>query len=165
MSDDYRGRGYKDRWDRLGILSIGESVKVVPLVVGYAAKKKFYDKLVTEKKEGVVFKRLDAKHKPGKAHSDMVKHKFYAAVSAVVLKHNQKNSIEVGLLDDSGTMVSMGNVTTIGHERPPVNSVCEIKYLYAYKGGCLYQPAYLGPRDDTDIEDCTTKQLKYKAED
>jgi len=40
----------------------------------------------------------------------------------------------------------------------------EIKYLYAYKGGKLIQQSLLGIRDDVSPNECTTKQLKYKAE-
>ena len=40
----------------------------------------------------------------------------------------------------------------------------EIRYLYAHKGGGLYQPVYLGPREDIEIAHCTTAQLKFKPE-
>ena len=37
--------------------------------------------------------------------------------------------------------------------------------LYAYReSGSIYQPVYLGERDDIPATDCTTEQLKYKAE-
>jgi bifunctional non-homologous end joining protein LigD len=48
---------------------------------------------------------------------------------------------------------------------PPIGSVVDIKYLYAYKGGCLYQPSFKGIRDDVDPEECTTSKLKYKTEE
>ena len=40
-----------------------------------------------------------------------------------------------------------------------------MRYLYAHPGGSLYQPVYLGPRDDVDREDCRLSQLKYKSAD
>jgi len=41
----------------------------------------------------------------------------------------------------------------------------ECRYLYAFKeSGCIYQPVYLGTRDDIPAEECTTSQLKFKAE-
>jgi bifunctional non-homologous end joining protein LigD len=43
--------------------------------------------------------------------------------------------------------------------------VVEIKYLYAYKGGSLYQPIYQGKRDDIEPAYCTTEQLKFKGEE
>jgi bifunctional non-homologous end joining protein LigD len=36
--------------------------------------------------------------------------------------------------------------------------------LYAFKGGSVFQPVYLGVREDLTQEDCTLDQLKYKAE-
>jgi bifunctional non-homologous end joining protein LigD len=163
--EDYRGRGYEERWEQLYRMGYRGSIEVVSLAIGYTAKKALYDRLVKEGREGIVFKRLDGKYCPGKNHMDMFKHKFYSTASVVVLKHNQKNSIEMGLLDESGAMVSVGNVTLIGHDKPPVNSVCECRYLYAYRGGSLYQPTYLGPRDDIDVSECTLSQLKYKSEE
>jgi hypothetical protein len=51
---------------------------------------------------------------------------------------------------------------------PAVGTVIEVKYLYVVgQGGSLYQPIYLGPRDDVDPSECTfaAQQLKYKAAD
>ncbi|WP_367872490.1 hypothetical protein [Luteolibacter sp. Populi] len=37
--------------------------------------------------------------------------------------------------------------------------------MYAYpQSGCIYQPVYLGKRDDLDPADCQVRQLKYKGE-
>ena len=41
----------------------------------------------------------------------------------------------------------------------------EVRYLYCFKGGKVYQPVYLGPRDDVDTNECKMSQIKYKAED
>ena len=41
----------------------------------------------------------------------------------------------------------------------------EIRYLYvAGENGALYQPVYLGERDEIDADDCTLERqhLKYK---
>ena len=41
----------------------------------------------------------------------------------------------------------------------------ECRYLYAFReSGCIYQPVYLGVREDIRSEECVTSQLKYKAE-
>lgn len=169
---DLRGKGYWDRYHQLlkaeGLF--GTRTKIVPLAIGYEAKRALYDKLVAGKKEGVVFKRLDAVHKVGKGHFQIVKFKFYSTASVIVVAHNAKNSIAVGLLGADGKLVDMGNVTTIGHDRGkmPVSSIHEIRYLYVQgKGGHFYQPTYLGPRSDVDREECTfeLQRIKYKAEE
>ena len=46
---------------------------------------------------------------------------------------------------------------------PKHGDVVEIRYLYAYEGGSLFQPVYLGVRDDLDKEACKIEQLKYKS--
>ena len=47
----------------------------------------------------------------------------------------------------------------------PANQIVEVRYLYAYPGGSLYQPVYLGARDDIQLDDCTIQQLKFKVVD
>ena len=47
---------------------------------------------------------------------------------------------------------------------PAAGALVEIRYLYAYKGGSLYQATYLNERDDIEAGDCVLGQLKYKAE-
>ena len=46
---------------------------------------------------------------------------------------------------------------------PPAGTIVEVRYLYAYPGGRLYQPVYLGPRDDVPPVACSMSQLKIKA--
>jgi bifunctional non-homologous end joining protein LigD len=86
-------------------------------------------------------------------------------VSAIVAKINQKRSVEVGLFNGR-TLVSCGNVTIpANHEIPKVGVVVEVRYLYAYRDSlALYQPVYLGPRDDVELGECIVQQLKFKAE-
>jgi bifunctional non-homologous end joining protein LigD len=96
----------------------------------------------------------------------MLKHKFYSTLSARVCKGREgKRSIGLELLD-GGQWVNVGNCTIGGNkEIPSVSSIVEIRYLYMYKGGSLYQPTYLGIRDDVDAEECLMTQCKYKAEE
>jgi bifunctional non-homologous end joining protein LigD len=79
----------------------------------------------------------------------------------VVLKINARRSVEVALGGQSA-----GNVTIPpNHAIPSVGQVVEVRYLYvASAGGALYQPIYLGVRDDVRAEDCTAEKqhLKFK---
>ena len=44
-------------------------------------------------------------------------------------------------------------------------SAAAARAFFAFReSGVLYQPVYLGPRDDVDDSECLTSQLKYKAE-
>jgi bifunctional non-homologous end joining protein LigD len=61
--------------------------------------------------------------------------------------------------------VTIGNVTIPPNKDiPSVGDIIEVKYLYAYKGGSLYQPSLLKPRPDLRVEECVIGQLKYKPE-
>ncbi len=94
-----------------------------------------------------------------------VHHKFYETASFIVAKANDKRSVSL-ILFESGKVRPAGNVTIPpNHDVPAPGTVVECRYLYAYKeSGSIYQPVYLGPRDDIRAAECTTIQLKYKAE-
>ncbi|MGD0465002.1 MAG: DNA ligase, partial [Tepidisphaeraceae bacterium] len=67
-------------------------------------------------------------------------------------------------LSDGSRRIGIGNVTiSPNHPIPAVNQIVEVRYLYAYPGGSVYQPVYLGKRDDVDPAACTIKQLKFKS--
>ncbi len=88
---------------------------------------------------------------------------FYATAS-VVTKINAKRSVAVAILAEE-RRVGVGNVTIPPNKDvPTVNSVIEVRYLYAYPGGSLYQPTYIGVRDDVGVKDCVISQLKYKKD-
>ena len=89
----------------------------------------------------------------------------------MVSKINDKRSVGMALLlwprknQVLTERVFVGNVTIPSNkEVPAINSIIEVRYLYAYKGGSLYQPTYLGVRDDIGVDDCLISQLKYKQE-
>ena len=83
----------------------------------------------------------------------------------MVTKINQQRSVGVSL--DRGTELEpVGNVTIPPNFNvPSLNDIVEVRYLYAFLGGSLYQPTYLGCRTDIALEDCTMEQLVYKKED
>jgi bifunctional non-homologous end joining protein LigD len=148
----------------LGRMS-GGSVEVAPTVFGASAKKAFVDALRSAGKEGSVFKDLYATWTEGKQASGgpALKLKFWETCSCVVLRVNAgKRSVEVGL-DGRG----VGSVTIPPNfEVPQPGLVVEVRYLYvAAEGGCLYQPVYMGLRDDIEPGECTVEaqNLKYKA--
>jgi hypothetical protein len=59
---------------------------------------------------------------------------------------------------------AIGNVTIPpNHDIPAIGQVVEIRYLYVTGiGGSLYQPVYLGQRDDIRAEECTVERQRIK---
>jgi bifunctional non-homologous end joining protein LigD len=144
------------------------TIKLVETAFTTQQKIAMLEKLRKGKKEGVVFKQVMSAYTPGRPNSGgtQLKYKFVATLSAVVSKINVQRSVEIRLLDNEGWHPS-GNVTVpANHSIPKVGDVVEVRYLYAFKeSGVLFQPVYLGQRDDVDQEECLRSQLKYKAEE
>jgi bifunctional non-homologous end joining protein LigD len=169
--DSVMTRPYKQRLALLTeLLDVPFVTTVTMLETAFAPARKaiLYNRLKSERKEGAVFKRLDAPYTPGRPASGgtQLKHKFCATLSAVVAKTNPQRSVEVRLFNGD-EWVTAGNVTIPpNHPVPQAGTVVEVKYLYAIPGsGYLYQPVYLGVRTDVEECECVVSQLKFKADD
>ena len=142
------------------------AIKVVDTMYNAKDKRKLLNRLRKEGKEGIVFKLRSSKHKPGRPTKggDWVKFKFYATATCRVAE-GRAGKRSVALEMDIGDWVSVGNVTVPANQPiPKVGDFVEVRYLYAYRGGSLFQPTLLGIRTDATKDDCALEQLKYKAE-
>ena len=130
-------------------------------------KVEIYEELRSTNCEGIVFKDMDAPYSPGRPNSGgpQLKFKFVETASFLVTGINTKRSVNLGL-HDGDKLVNAGNVTIPpNHDIPAVGDVVEVRYLYAFReSGSIYQPVYLGRRDDIPASECTVEQLKYKNE-
>jgi len=90
--------------------------------------------------------------------------KFYASATCRVASvHPTKRSIGLELADEQGMFDFVGNCTIpANYKIPSVGDLVEVKYLYAYRNGSIYQPQYKGIRTDLDPSAAVTRQLKYK---
>jgi bifunctional non-homologous end joining protein LigD len=163
---------YRERFARLAdlVLLAGAGSRRVRLVAtAFRAQQKaeLWERLQRGNREGIVFKRLAAPYIPGRPNrgGPQLKFKFVATASAIVVKLNVQRSVELSLFNGR-SLVSCGNVTIPpNHRVPALGAVVEVRYLYAFKeSGVLYQPVYLGERDNADPGECTVQQLKFKAE-
>jgi bifunctional non-homologous end joining protein LigD len=166
--EDYRPKPYQRRLVTLARLLDTPGVVHIELaetMTDSANKERLFRHLQSEKREGVVLKRLDAPYAPGRPSSGgpALKHKFYATLSAVVSKLNPQRSVELRLLNCKG-WVPVGNVTIPpNHPVPPVGAVVEVRYLHGFKeSNSLYQPTYLGQRKDIEQHECILAQVKFK---
>lgn len=148
-----------------------DSLKLVDIVIGKNNKTDLFLNLKRENKEGIVFKYMYATYTAGRPASGgtYLKHKFYATASCIVSQVNEKRSVGLNVRENGGRLamnITIGNVTIpANHSIPSVGDIVEIKYLYAYKNGSLYQPIYLGVRTDIYQTDCVIDQLKFKSDD
>ena len=153
----------------LKLLASGQApwIRFVAPITGKPMKRRFFENCRESGLEGVVFKRWDAPYIPGRPASggDQRKFKFVASASVVVTAQNGKRSVRIGLYDGE-RLVQAGNVTIpVGQEIPCEGQVVEVRYLYAFpESGALFQPVYLGVRDDIEAGECTASELKFKQE-
>ncbi len=153
-----------ERYQRLSNIDIiFQNVVLVELATFRDGKKNLLDRVRFNNGEGVVFKKLDSLYRPGRPNSggDWLKFKFVESASCLVIGINAQRSVKLGLYDQ-GDLIQAGNVTIPpNHDIPQSGDVVEVRYLYAYKGGSLFQPVYLGKRADVVEAACHTGQLKY----
>ncbi len=142
-----------------------DSIRYAETVTTKTQKLAMLNRLRQERKEGIVFKRNTAHYVPGRPASggDQLKLKFTATASCIVAGANgSRRSVKLELLDGR-RRIGVGNVTIPANQLiPAVNQIVEVRYLYANPGGSLYQPVYLGKRDDVGADACTIGQLKFK---
>lgn len=166
----YPNMSYKARYEMLTQLvpNGAQSLHVVATAWTTNDKRDMFHNLKANKAEGVVFKLIDAPYSPGRPASGgaQLKCKFYETASCIVLTQSPvKSSISVGVLDEEGNTVNVGNVTVYANQvTPEVGSIVEVKYLYYYPNGSLYQPVLLGVRDDVDRDECLLYKLKTKKD-
>ena len=165
---DYRGLPYRNRLFTLMqiVPGHGPHLRSPETAFDTAHKVEFIQRMRNDSKEGIVFKKLGGAYLPGCPESggDALKLKFVETASFIVSAVNQKRSVSLGLWRGNA-LVPAGNVTIPpNQEVPRAGAVIEVRYLYAFpESGCVFQPVYLGERDDIAAEECTVDQLKYKA--
>lgn len=161
---------------RLGLLSIllrdqiPDSLRKIRTAYTSTEKLALYEELKAKGAEGVIFKRLDAGYVPGRPASGgvVLKFKFCSMTTCIVIGVNAKRSVRLALgqLGGSGN-VPVGNATIPpNHSVPKPGEIVEVQYLYAYPGGSLYQPVFLGVRTDKDLpDDISSLKLKPTSTD
>lgn len=162
--------GYKERYNSLKYVMKNSSMAALKLAdVAWTTEEKriLYNRLKEENAEGIVFKNIHGRYSPGRPNSggDQLKFKFYATASCIVTGQNSsKRSISVSVVEDgTNNMIPVGNVTVYpNQEIPEMLTIVEVKYLYYFPGGSLFQPILLGVRDDINIDDCGVSKLKAK---
>ncbi|CAA6821319.1 MAG: Unknown protein [uncultured Sulfurovum sp.] len=165
FNKDIKAKSYEERYRILTSLPFSNAIEVVDLVRSHEDKERLFQVLREQNAEGVVFKKFESSYTAGRPNSagTQIKFKFYETASVIVSKVNDKRSVGMALFKD-GEEIFVGNVTiSTNKEVPKERDIIEVRYLYAYKGGSLYQPTFLEIRTDIDELECRLEQLKYKV--
>lgn len=166
-SVDCTGKSVMKRLELLEIVRSAlntQFVKVTVVARTTQEKKDLFERMKSEKREGVVFKKLSSSYIAGRPSSggDQLKHKFVETATFVVVSHSiDRRSVQLGLV---GVQRELGSVTIPPNaDIPAVGTLVEIRYLYAYPDGALAQPNFIGVRDDIELSACVEGQLKFKT--
>ncbi len=164
---DVRPFGFEDRYGHLEVLltSLVPGM-LAPCAWSEAEKRAMLKQATIESWEGLIGRDLYGTYSAGRAKA-LIRYKLWESVTARVLTRNAKRSVQVGLLQDPGSKeeIACGNVTIPPNvDLPELDSLIEIRYLYAHVGGSLYQPTYKGPRWDKEEADCVQSLRRPPAE-
>lgn len=165
--EDIKGIDCVKRIAVLNSLEFGNSIKIVETAFTTEEKRAMFIRLKKENKEGMVFKLKSSPYVSGRPASggSQLKFKFQKSGTFVVANITKgKRSVGLQVTSPDG-YINIGKCTVPPNKPMPiVGALVEIQYLYAYKGGCLFQPVYLNERHDSDLLDCSISQIVYKAE-
>jgi bifunctional non-homologous end joining protein LigD len=158
--------GFARRYEQLrsAIASALDDSSAIRIVPATYAKRDLIVKLRAENAEGIVLRNAHAPYRAGRSESAR-KFKFYDTCTVEVAAINTGvRSIRMCVYDGS-TPVEIGNVTIPPNkDLPAVGDLGEVRYLYAYRGGSLYQPVWLKVRHDVSRADASIEQIKYRRE-
>ena len=161
---DLRALTYEERYNFLSEFNGASNLIIVKSAKTQAEKIALENTLRGIRAEGIVYKNKKAVFSVGKNHNQMWKYKFWHTATCIVKEANVGvDSVSLQLFDDAGVLIDVGNCTI--NKRvclPKAGDLLEIRYLYAYRGGSLYQPTMIALRDDIDKEECLMSQLSYK---
>jgi bifunctional non-homologous end joining protein LigD len=147
-----------------------EPVRVLETATTSKQKRALYESLQQSGAEGIVFKRKDAPHTPGRPGSGgtQLKCKFVSSAD-VVLVENAGNAYRMQVYE-KGKLRDVGKVFsgTTNESRAQLDAalakgqrpVAEVRYLYATDDFNLFQPVFVRVRDDKPEKACDFAQLK-----
>lgn len=167
--DDVRARGYLERWqlldEELEPALTGAS-RILPLASTQRTKRTLHDKLRRAGAEGIVFKHRDAPYTSGRGTTQR-KYKFIKSADVLILE-NVGNAYRMAVWDGR-QLFDVGRVFagTTNASRKDLDDrlargetiVAEVRYLYATDDHQLFQPVFVGRRDDKLADDCVRGQL------
>ena len=171
--EDLRGQSYGMRKQQLNRIAphFGPDITVVKDALTLPQKLALWRGTQRLKQEGIVIKDLNAPYTEGRPNSLGPQYKvknWNGATVEVMAITTDKRSVRVGVRNpESGqpnALIEVGAVTIATNQAiPTVGDLVEVKYLYAFEGGSLFQPTFKGVRVDLESSAANVKQLVFKA--
>ena len=144
---DLRGAPFIERFGHLRKAAPSVPwITVLALELDAEGKRRRAAELLAAHGEGYVLKALDAPFAAGRSSASL-KFKFNQSATCEVLRVNAQRSVAVGLRDETGATIDLGNVTVPpGEALPAVGALVEV-------------PVYKGQRPDMTPADAVLSQV------
>jgi ATP-dependent DNA ligase len=142
-------------------------IKLIPRYVSAKEKIEAAVDFLTRRSEGVMFNDRRATYRAGKRCDAVLKLKFIKDIDCVVLRYSVegKSSIALGVYDEHGRMIEVGDCTTLAGDRTQIKigDVVTVQYLYAVfpQAPRLYQPTLPRIRRDKTPRECVLNQIQF----
>ncbi len=159
-----------------GMVSLGgvHGMSLVDTAFTESAKRALLDSSREHAQEGVVFKDIHAPYTEGRPASGGTQLKlknWNDATCIVIAPNDDRRSVRLGLATGGMNPAEPSVIREVGSVKippsapiPPAGALVDVRYLYAYEGGSLFQPVFRGVRTDLDARAAHTGQLKFKCE-
>jgi bifunctional non-homologous end joining protein LigD len=170
---DLRGLAYGMRKDQLNGIAphFGRHITVVKDALTMPQKLALWRGARRLKQEGIVLKDLNAPYTQGRPNSFGTQYKvknWNDATVEVMGITPDRRSVMVGVRNPDScqpeALIEVGAVTIATNQAiPAVADLIDVKYLYAFEGGSMFQPTFKGVRTDLEPIAANLTQLVFKA--
>ncbi len=162
---------YEERYSILSNFMYGwnpnSSIEVLPLAESEDAKRALLEWVDREGREGLVFKNLYDRYRPGARSLGVIKYKFRVDGDVIVLDKGVqgKDNLVLGAYEPGGTEpIEIGHCTALAGDGDSiqVGEVITVNYVHFSKGKRLVQPTLPRRRvmQDKAPQECTTDQFR-----
>lgn len=152
-SQDFRDLAFDERYASMELLLAEAPGLLAPTAWTEKDKRAMLEQALLENWEGLIFRNVNGTYVSARVDV-LKKYKLWSTVTCRVMTINKQRSIGLGLRDADDGEVFVGNVTVPPNQNiPKLDSLVEVRYLYAMDEGSLYQPVLLRSRSDVDEAD------------
>lgn len=172
--EDLRGLPQRRRYAMLcrmyeGMSNVAPSFGVIECHYSQASKQALLQHVKETQLEGIVAKNAGVAYRQGRG-TDTLKFVLREICTCIVIARNAQRSVQIGLLNGDGVVVSCGNVTIpINKPVPEKDDLVDVQYMY-FNGVAfeipVYDPDNKSPRKDVDRDECSFQQIsRHKPQD
>lgn len=142
-----------------------KAIRLLPVAKTRVKKLGLAKSVLANGGEGIIIRDSNARYKQGIRSSALMKAKFVKDADFIATGLNKygRSNISIGLLDEAGEVVNVGEVTANAGDgkKVKVGDVITVRYLYCTDDLRIYQPNLPRLRKDKKKSECTLDQLIF----